>query len=65
MNNITPLRRKPLAAAALHFGKRRFQVYTQRDLDRIEQLQRLPEEERFAMRVVSSVLRISGSMALG
>ncbi len=56
MNNITPLRRKPRAAAALHFGKRRYQVYTQRDLDRIEQLQRLPEEDRFAMQVVASVL---------
>lgn len=35
---------------------RRFQVYTQRDLGKITQLQSLPEETRFEMRVVSSVL---------
>ena len=35
---------------------RRFKVFTQRDLDRIPQLKRLPAEQRFAMRVVSSVL---------
>lgn len=34
----------------------RFRVYTQRQLDQIEPLQRLPEDERFAMRVVASVL---------
>ncbi|WP_211091472.1 KamA family radical SAM protein [Pseudothauera rhizosphaerae] len=33
-----------------------FKVYTQRDLDRIEQLSRLSPEARFEMRVVSSVL---------
>lgn len=33
-----------------------FKVYTQRDLDRIEALERLPEDMRFDMRVVSSVL---------
>lgn len=36
--------------------QRRFKVYTQRDLDKIEQLKMLPEETRFEMRVVSSVL---------
>lgn len=34
----------------------RFKVYTQRDLEKIEQLKMLPEETRFEMRVVSSVL---------
>ena len=35
---------------------RRFKVFTQRDLDRIPQLQSLSEETRFEMLVVSSVL---------
>ena len=35
---------------------RPFKVYTARDLDSIPQLRRLPPEERFAMRVVASVL---------
>ena len=35
---------------------RKFKVYTQRDLDRIPQLQSLPEQMRFEMRVVASVL---------
>ncbi len=33
-----------------------FRVYTQRDIDRIERLRRLPEETRFEMKVVASVL---------
>jgi KamA family protein len=33
-----------------------FKVFTQRDLDRIEPLQRLPEAMRFEMKVVSTVL---------
>ncbi len=33
-----------------------FRVYTQRDLDRIEPLRHLPEETRFEMKVVASVL---------
>ena len=35
---------------------RRFKVFTQRDLNRIEQLKGLPEQTRFEMLVVSSVL---------
>jgi KamA family protein len=38
------------------FEPRRFKVFTQRDLDKIPQLQRLPEDARFEMRVVSAVL---------
>ncbi|RRQ23084.1 KamA family radical SAM protein [Thiohalobacter thiocyanaticus] len=34
----------------------RFQVYTERQFDRIEALRHLPEEQRFAMRVVANVL---------
>lgn len=44
------------SASAQSFDPRRFQVYTDRHLDRIAQLRRLPEERRFAMRVVASVL---------
>ena len=35
---------------------RRFQVFTERQLDQIPQLARLDEEQRFAMRVVANVL---------
>jgi KamA family protein len=35
---------------------RRFKVFTARQLDKIEQLQRLDEDARFAMRVVANVL---------
>ncbi|MES9966154.1 MAG: lysine 2,3-aminomutase [Sedimenticola sp.] len=38
------------------FETRRFRVYTQRDLERIPALTRLPETLRFEMKVVSSVL---------
>jgi len=34
----------------------RFKVYTERHIDQIAQIQRLPEEQRFAMHVVASVL---------
>ncbi|HZJ92544.1 MAG TPA: lysine 2,3-aminomutase [Thiopseudomonas sp.] len=34
----------------------KFQVYTDRQIDKIEPLQKLPEEQRFEMRVVASVL---------
>ncbi len=34
----------------------RFEVFTERQFDRIEELRRLPEEQRFAMRVVANVL---------
>ncbi len=56
MNNITPLRRKPRKLADNFFTQRRFKVFTQRDLDRIPQLEKLSEEDRFTMKVVASVL---------
>ncbi|WP_345794354.1 lysine 2,3-aminomutase [Thauera sp. JM12B12] len=43
-------------AAAGPFGPVPFKVYTQRDLDRIPQLASLTPEQRFEMKVVSSVL---------
>jgi KamA family protein len=36
----------------------RFKVYTEKQLDQIPQLARLPEEQRFAMRVVANVLPV-------
>lgn len=38
------------------FAPERFKVYTARQLDQIAQLQKLPEEQRFEMRVVANVL---------
>ncbi|MDJ0738435.1 MAG: lysine 2,3-aminomutase [Gammaproteobacteria bacterium] len=56
MSTISALRRQHDGAAKPDAAARRFQVYTQRDLDRIEQLEQLPEQTRFDMRVVASVL---------
>lgn len=44
---------------AIHFDSHTlptFEVYTARDLDRIPQLQRLPDQMRFEMKIVSAVL---------
>ena len=55
---VQPLaRRWPLAEAGVEpFRPLPFKVYTQRDLDRIGALARLSPEQRFEMKVVSSVL---------
>jgi KamA family protein len=55
---VQPLaRRWPLADAGVEpFRPLPFKVYTQRDLDRIGALARLSPEQRFEMKVVSSVL---------
>jgi KamA family protein len=45
-----------LHAVESKYSPQRFTVYTARDLDRISQLERLPSELRFDMKVVSSVL---------
>ena len=45
-----------LQAVGNDSGPMPFKVFTQRDLDRIEPLARLPEAMRFEMRVVSTVL---------
>jgi KamA family protein len=44
------------AGADAHTQARPFRVYTQRDLDRITAIRHLPAEQRFAMKVVSTVL---------
>jgi KamA family protein len=57
MSSPTPfLPRGGRLAAGRRIAHRPFRVYTQRDLDRITALRRLPGEQRFAMKVVASVL---------
>lgn len=56
MSSVMPLKRKNVLQALDFQAQQRFQVYTDRQLDRIKPLQKLPEADRFAMRVVSSVL---------
>ena len=45
-----------LKPEAPEFTPERFRVYTERNLDQIEVIKGLPEEQRFAMRVVANVL---------
>ncbi len=52
-NTVIPLREHQEPAAR---EPRRFKVFTARQLDKIEQLQRLDDDARFAMRVVANVL---------
>ncbi|HEB98981.1 MAG TPA: lysine 2,3-aminomutase, partial [Thiotrichales bacterium] len=54
MTQVTNLKPKPRRQALSR--NTRFKVYTERQFDQIEALQRLPEERRFAMRVVAQVL---------
>jgi KamA family protein len=49
------LQTRPVGADAATQG-RPFRVYTQRDLDRITAIHHLPADQRFAMKVVSTVL---------
>lgn len=56
MTAYTTLRRAPNFALEQGFGTPRFEVFTERDLDRIFPLTRLAPEQRFDMRVVASVL---------
>ncbi len=53
MNQRVPVRRLHDDGTTL---ARRYQVFTARNLDSIPQLARMPEDERFAMRVVANVL---------
>lgn len=55
MTPVTPLL-KQQALAEARFEPNRFQVYTERHLDRIEPLACLSEAQRFEMRVVAQVL---------
>ena len=54
MPSLTHLARGPNRGTA--FPTRRFHVYTARQIDNIGSLRRLPEEQRFAIKVVASVL---------
>ena len=53
LNTLNPPGQPPLSEEE---QTRRFKVYTQRDIDKIPQLQTLPEQTRFEMQVVASVL---------
>ncbi len=53
---LKPLVWQPTMEYASNYEKVQFKVYTQRDLDRIEPLVRLSDEQRFEMKVVSTVL---------
>ena len=53
---VHPLSRLPIMLDAARFERVPFKVHTQRDLDQISQLAQLSEEQRFEMKVVSSVL---------
>lgn len=55
MSQVTNLKQSAPQRGELT-GNTRFQVYTERHFDQIEALQRLPEQQRFAMRVVANVL---------
>ncbi len=56
MSKILQSYRKRDEYADLFSTNQRFKVYTERHLDQIAQIQRLPEEQRFAMHVVANVL---------
>jgi KamA family protein len=62
MTAYTALRRGPHPTRDRGFDTPRFEVFTERDLDRIPALARLSPEQRFDMRVVASVLpfRVNG-----
>ena len=56
MTPVMPLRKQQDEFVENGFESVRFQVYTERHLERIEPLKRLTEEQRFEMRVVANVL---------
>ncbi len=56
MAQMYDFRGKPDATGRAALAPRRFRVFTQRHLESIPQLARLPEETVFSMRVVASVL---------
>ena len=56
MSKILQFYRKRSEFEELFNEPQRFKVYTERHLDRIAQIRRLPEEQRFAMHVVAKVL---------
>ncbi len=56
MTPVMPLLKQQEAFADNSFEPARFQVYTERHLDKIEPLKKLSEAQRFEMRVVANVL---------
>ncbi len=56
MNQPLALRKSDFSASKEGEEPRRFRVFTQRDLEKIDQIKNLPPETRFEMLVVSSVL---------
>jgi KamA family protein len=56
MTHSAVLQRRGIHPSAFYHSPRRFKVYTQRDLGKIRQLEKLPDSKRFEMQVVSSVL---------
>lgn len=56
MSKILQFYRKRDEFEDLFNAPQRFKVYTERHLDQIAQIRRLPEAQRFAMRVVATVL---------
>jgi KamA family protein len=56
MQNAIQLKRRDSFGLLPAESAQRFRVYTEKQFDQIEQLKRLPEEQRFAMRVVAKVL---------
>ena len=56
MSKILQFYRKRSEFEELFNEPQRFKVYTERHLDQIAQIRRLPEEQRFAMHVVAKVL---------
>ncbi|MFP5507131.1 MAG: KamA family radical SAM protein, partial [Gammaproteobacteria bacterium] len=56
MTHLTNLQARRAERYPVYTDNVRFQVYTERQFDQIDALKRLPEEQRFAMRVVANVL---------
>ena len=56
MTHLTNLQARRAERYPAYTDNVRFQVYTERQFDQIDALKRLPEEQRFAMRVVANVL---------
>lgn len=56
MTKTAQIAKAAVSAAPLVGLNERFKVFTERQFDQIRQIQRLPEAQRFAMRVVANVL---------
>ena len=60
MNSIVTF---PNRIPVREFEERRFKVFTDRQLDKIEAIQNLPEDTLFEMKVVASVLPVRSPLA--